>query len=224
MSSITQYILQKGISEDIFILILAIPIIFVVITFARRIIGSITLGIYTPLLLILLLTVIGIKDGIILFVFVFISMFVVRYFLKKITFLTMTDMRVLDAVMFCVLAIVIILGFLYIPLLKDIPLNTVALLFLLVMSSCSQDLIMMWESKGFKRFVSPVVEILALVTVSYFLINWTWIQNIILKYPLVIIIVSVLVIALLSRWRKLKIKEYIRFREVIKHVELPEKK
>lgn len=224
MSSITQYILQKGIPEDIFILILAIPIIFVVITFARRIIGSITLGIYTPLFLILLLTVIGIKDGIILFVFVFISMFVVRYFLKKITFLTMTDMRVLDATMFCVLAIVIILGFLYIPLLKDIPLNTVTLLLLLVMSSCSQDLIMMWEPRGFKRFVSPVVEILALVTVSYFLINWTWIQNIILKYPLVIIIVSVLVITLLSRWKKLKIKEYIRFREVIKHVELPEKK
>lgn len=224
MNSVTQYILDRGISEDIFILILAIPIIFVVITFARRIIGSITLGIYTPLLLILLLTVIGIKDGMILFVFVFISMFVVRYFLKKITFLAMTDMRVLDAVMFCVLVIIIILGFLYIPLLKDIPLNTITLLLLLVMSSFSQDLIMMWESRGFKRFVSPVVEILALITVSYFLINWTWIQNIILKYPLVIIIVSVLVIALLSRWKKLKIKEYIRFREVIKHVELPEKK
>jgi len=224
MSSITQYILNRGISEDIFILILAIPIIFVVITFARRIIGSITLGIYTPLLLILLLTVIGIKDGIILFIFVFISMFVVRYFLKKITSLTMTDMRVLDAMMFCVLAIIIILGFLYIPLLRNIPLNTVTLLLLLVMSSCSQDLIMMWESRGFKRFVSPVMEILALVIVSYFLINWIWIQNIILKYPLVIIIVSVFVIALLSRWRRLKIKEYIRFREVIKHVELPKKK
>ena len=151
-------------------------------------------------------------------------MFVVRYFLKKITFLTMTDMRVLDATMFCVLAIVIILGFLYIPLLKDIPLDTVTLLLLLIMSSCSQDLIMMWESRRFKRFVSSVVEILALVIVSYFLINWTWIQNSILKYPLVIIIVSVLVIILLSRWIKLKIKEYIRFREVIKHVELPEKK
>lgn len=224
MSSITQYILNRGIPEDIFILIFSIPIIFILIIFARRIIGSMTLGIYTPLLLTLLLTVVGIKDGIILFVFVFISIFVVRYFLKKITFLTMTDMRVLDAMMFCVLAIVIILGFLYIPLLKDIPLNTITLLLLLVMSSCSQDLIMMWESRGFKRFVSPVVEILALVTVSYFLINWTWIQNIILKYPLVIIIVSVLVIALLSRWKKLKIKEYIRFREVIKHVELSEKK
>lgn len=224
MSSITQYILNRGIPEDIFILIFSIPIIFILIIFARRIIGSMTLGIYTPLLLTLLLTVVGIKDGIILFVFVFISIFVVRYFLKKITFLTMTDMRVLDAMMFCVLAIVIILGFLYIPLLKDIPLNTITLLLLLVMSSCSQDLIMMWESRGFKRFVSPVVEILALVTVSYFLINWTWIQNIILKYPLAIIIVSVLVIALLSRWKKLKIKEYIRFREVIKHVELPEKK
>jgi hypothetical protein len=224
VNTLTQYIINQGIPEDIFILILSIPIIFVVITFARRIIGSITLGIYTPLFLILLLTTTGIKDGAIIFAFIFVSMFIVRYFLKKIPILTMTDMRVLDATMFCILIAVIILGFLYIPSIKNIPLNIVTLLFLLIISSCSQDLIVMWELRGFKRFISPAIEFLALITVSYFLITWTWIQDVILESPLIIILVSIIIIVLFARWRRLKIKEYIRFREVIKHVELSEKK
>ncbi len=224
MSSLTQYILQTGISEDIFILILAIPIIFVVITFTRRIVGSVTLGIYTPILLTLLFIVKGLRTGAILFVFIFISMLIIRYFLKKIPLLSMTDTRVLDAVMFCILIAAIILGFLYIPLLKNIPLDIVALLFILVISSCSQDLITIWELKGLKRFISPAIEFSALVAVSYFLIKWAWIQNVILEYPLAVILVSIIIIVLLARWRRLKIKEYIRFREVIKHVELPEKK
>ncbi len=224
MSSLTQYILQTGIPEDIFILILAIPIIFIVITFARRIIGSITLGIYTPILLTLLFIVKGLRTGAILFVFIFISMFIIRYFLKKIPLLSMTDMRVLDAVMFCILIAAIILGFLYIPFLKNIPLDIVTLLFILFISSCSQDLITILELKGLKRFISPAIEFSVLVAVSYFLIKWAWIQNVILEYPLVVILVSIIIIILLARWRRLKIKEYIKFREVIKHVELPEKK
>ncbi len=224
MNSITQYILQKGIPEDIFILILAIPIIFVVITFTRRIIGSVTLGIYTPILLTLLFIVKGLKAGIILFVFIFISMFIIRYFLKKIPLLSMTDTRVLDAVMFCILVVTVIFGFLYIPLLENISFDTITLLFILIISSCSQDLLAILKLKKFKRFISPAIEFSALIAVSYFLIKWTWIQNVILEYPLAVILVSIIIIVLLARWRKLKIKEYIRFREVIKHVELSEKK
>ena len=213
-----------GIPEDIFILILSIPIILVIITFTRRIIGSITLGIYAPVFLTLLLTTTGMKRGAILFVFIFISMLVIHYLLKKITILTMTDIRALDAMVFCVLVIVIILGFLYVPLLKNIQLNITILLLLLVISSCSQNLIAIWESKGLKRFISPLIEFLVLITISYFLITCAWIQSTILEYPLAVILIPILIIALLARWRKLKIKEYIRFKEVIKHVELPEKK
>ncbi len=224
MNSITQHILQNGIPEDIFILILAIPIIFALITFFRRVIGSITLGIFTPLFLTLLMTIIDLKDSVTLFVFIFVSMLIIRYFLRKIPLLSMTDTRVLDAVMFCVLTIIIILGLLYLPLVKNIQLNIAALFLLLVMSSCSQDLITMWEFRGFKRFISPFIEFLTLIIVSYLLITWGWIQNAILEYPLVIIVASITIIILLAKWGKLKLKEHIRYGRVIKHVELPEKK
>lgn len=223
MSSITQYILNKGIPEDIFIFILAIPIIFVVINFARRIIGLRTFGIYIPTALIILLSVISIKYGAILFALLFISMVIICYFLKKIPLLSLTDIRVLDTIAFCVVILVIILVFIYVPFFKN-SLNVITLLAIVIISLYSESLLIVLEAKRFKRFISPAIESFALIIVSYFLINWELIQNIILKYPLGVILVSLLIIILLAKWRGLKIIEYLEFRKVIKHVELPQKK
>lgn len=224
MPSITQYILNRGIPEDIFILIFAIPIIFAIIISARRIIGLRTFGLFTPLTLVMLLSVIGIKNGAILFATIFVSMIIVRYFLKKVTLLSLTDTRVLDALTFCILIVIIVLFFLYIPFLQKIPFDIVIFLTILLMSSYIESLLTTWEARGFKRFVSPALESLGLIIISYFLINWGFIKDIILKYPLGVILISVIIIILLAKWRGLKIREFIEFKEVIKHVELPEKK
>lgn len=224
MNSITQYIIQKGIPEDVFILIFAIPIIFAVVIFARRIIGLRTFGLFTPLTLVILLSVIGIKNGAILFAAIFILMIILRYFLKKIALLSLTDTRVLDALTFCILILIIVLFFLYIPFFQKIPFDIVILLTILLISSYIESLLTTWEARGFKRFISPALESLGLIIISYFLVNWEFIKDVILKYPLGITLISVIIIILLAKWRGLKIKEFIEFKEVIKHVELPEKK
>jgi len=224
MSSVTQYIINQGILEDTLILVLAIPIIFVIINVARRIFGFRTFGIYTPLLLIILLLIIDIKYGTILFIVVFVPMIIFRYFLKKISFLSMTDIRILDTLTFYFVIISIGLTFLWLPFIKQINLNIITLISIIILGLYSEKLISLWEIKGFKRFISPALESLGLITSSYFLINWELIQNIILKYPLAVLFGSVIIIVLLSKWRWLKLREYIEFKNVIKHVELPEKK
>jgi len=224
MYSITQYIIDQGIPEDVFILVLAIPIIFAIIIFSRRIIGLRTFGLYTPLILTVLLIVIGLKKGTILFIITFLPMVVIRYFLKKIALLSLTDSRILDSLVFSILILIIILAFLYVPLFKKIPLNIVILLTIFFMASYSENLITTWEVKRFKRFFSSFIESLSLIIASYLLINSSSIQRAILNYPLLIIIVSIIIIILLAKWQGLKLKEYIEFKEVIKHVELPSKK
>lgn len=221
MSTITQYILNRGIPEDIFILLLSIPIILILITFAQRAIGSTTIGIYTPILLVLLWRMIGTKNGIMLFLVIFILMAIVRYFLRKIAVLSMTDPRVLDAMTFCVWIALIILAFLYLPFIKSIPLNNLSLIFILILSLYSRNLMSIWETRGFKRFIAPVIESLILLTSSYFLINWNVIKAAILSYPIGIILISIIIIILLARWRGLKLREYILFKGVLKHVDLP---
>lgn len=183
-----------------------------------------TLGIYTPLFLIILLNVIGIKNGAFIFIFIFGAIIILRHILKKVSILSMTDTRILDAVMFCILIIIVILGFIYIPFLEKIPLNITTLLFLLVVSSYSEDFVVIWERRKFKQFVAPFLESLILIIVSYFLLNWLLIKTLILDYPLGILLCSGVIILIIARWRGLRIKEYIRFKEVIKNVELPEKK
>ncbi len=92
------------------------------------------------------------------------------------------------------------------------------------MGSYSESLLLVWGIKGFKRFISPAIESLGLIAVSYFLINWALIKNAILEYPLGIILLSIIIIILLAKWRGLKIIEYIRFKEIIKHAEPPKKR
>ena len=224
MSSITQYIIQNGIPENIFILLLALPILFTFIIFVKRVVGSSIVGIYDSLLIPVLLVLIGLKDGIVLFAVLLILMAILRYFLKKIILLSIVDTRILSAVMFCVLTVLLIPAFLYVPFVKSISLNALVILTMIMLVSYGEYLIIIWERRGFKHFASLTLQFLSLVFVSYLLLNWLFIKNLILKYPLGIILVSLILIILLAKWRGLKIMEYIRFKEVIKHVELSEKK
>lgn len=224
MPSLTQYILEAGISEDVFILFLSVPIIFVIINIARRIFGLRTFGIYIPLILVVLSSLIGLKNGVILFLVIFLPMVIVRYFLKKISLFSLVDTRVLDTLVFCVIILTTISAFLWIPYIKQITLNPLIFITILAIGLYSESLISIWEIKGFKRFLSPALESLTLITVSYFLINWGFIQKIILKYPLAALLGLVIIIIALAKWRWLKLREYLEFKEVIRHVELPRKK
>jgi len=224
MSIITQYILQKGISEDIFILVFSIPIILAVIIFARRIIGLRTFGLYTPLALVALLTIIGIKKGAFLFVSVFGLMVIIRYFLKKIRLLSMTDTRVLDSLVFCCLVFILLLMFIFVPRIKEASFDFITLLTIFIISYYSEGLITTWEIRGLKRFISAGFESLLVIIGSYFLISWTFIEKAVLKHPIELLFIAIIIILLLARWRGLKIKEYLEFRSVIKNVELPPKK
>jgi len=60
--------------------------------------------------------------------------------------------------------------------------------------------------------------------VSFWGINWSWLQGIVIRYPVWIIVLTLSVNLLLGRWTGLRLFEYYRFKEVIKNVELPKKK
>lgn len=221
MNIISQYITQIGISGDILALILSIPIILVVILLIKRVIGLRTLGLYLPLALVILFTIFGIKKGIFLFISIFGLMVIVRYFLKKIRFLSITDVSILEALVFSTMIFVFIIILVFIQPLETILFDPLTLVSIFFIALCSDRLITVWEVKKFKNFISYFAEFLIVILTSYFIINWSFIENIVLKYPISSILISILIIIALAKYRGLKIKELIEFREVIKHVELP---
>jgi len=225
MNIITQYIIQTGISEEIFILLFSIPIIIVFITIYRRIISFRKLDLYVPLVLIFSIIMIGLKAWICLFVLIFISTIVIRFVLKKIKSLSIVDPLILSALTFlCVLSIVLTISLYLLNLGLLLEFSILTLLTIFFITQYSEKAIITWESNKFKGFFETVLETLLLVIGSYLLISSSLMKWVALNHPIKTLIISIVLIVLLINWRLLKFKELLEFKDVIKHVELPPKK
>jgi len=224
MNIISQYIAQIGISGDILALILSIPIILIVILVARRMIGLTTLDLYLSVALTILFSLFGIKKGAFLFLSVFLLMIIVRHFLKRIKFLSISDAFILESLVFSTMIFVFITILIFIQPIKTILFDPLILMAIFIISLCSDRLIGVWEAKKFKKFINYFIEFSIVIISSYFIVNWSFIKGLTLQYPISTILISVFIIILLANYRGLKIKEFIEFKEVIKHVEPSSKK
>ena len=158
----------------------------------------------------------GFKKGILLFFLVFGIMIVIRYFLKKIKILSMTDTIIINSLMFYLLLLILVVLFLTLPIFKGIyfEFDIITILAIIFMSLYGENLVNVWEVKGFKKFISTFLESSSLIIATYFLLSWLFIRNAIFNYPIWITIACIIIIILLSRWRVLKIKELFEFRKV----------
>jgi len=225
MNIVSQYIIQMGISENILTLILSIPIILVIISLLRRVIGFKTFGLYVPLILIILISIIGLKAWIYLFIIILFSMIIARFFLKKIKFLSVVDSMVLNSLVFyCVLFAALLISLVLLKFKMLTEFNILTLLAIFFIGEYTERLLKIWESKKFKDFLESLFETLLLIIGSYFLISLSFVKNILLNHPIEVVIISIILILLLVRWRAIKIKELREFKEIIKHVESSPKK
>jgi len=78
--------------------------------------------------------------------------------------------------------------------------------------------------RGTRQAILLTFETLILSVVCYFVVQSLWLGNLVLTFPIPIIIICLIINFLLGKWTGLRLTEYLRFREAIKHVELPKKK
>lgn len=72
--------------------------------------------------------------------------------------------------------------------------------------------------KGFFSALLLMLETTAVSLICYFVVEWNYLQNLILGHPEIILLL-ILVNYGLGRWTGLRLMEYVRFREVMKHAE-----
>jgi len=78
--------------------------------------------------------------------------------------------------------------------------------------------------RGAKEFVVLMSETLALSTISYLILIWQPLRDIVLTYPIYVLAAVIAFNILLGKWTGLRLTEYFRFHQVIKNVDLPKKK
>jgi len=74
------------------------------------------------------------------------------------------------------------------------------------------------SEEGWKAASFGIGETVLAALVCVFIVQWSFLQSLILAYP-ELILLTVGVNVFLGRWTGLRLVEYFRFREVFKHIQ-----
>lgn len=214
---IESLITEQNIPETSIILLLMLPIVATIIAFWRQIIGLRTFGIYAPIVITFAFYQLGItefgislgrglKYGWALALVVFFSAGLAHEVTKRVRLHYLPKMSiVLSAVAFAVFGMLILASYL-----NREGFIAVDILPLLLMITVSEQLISIYIKKGRKATYILTFGTLFISTLSFVLISWDKLQELVLKYPHFVLITFILNL-IIGRWAGFRLKEFFRF-------------
>lgn len=215
MSEIIKLIISQGVDIETAYLILALPFVATLIAIFRQIIGIKSFGIYTPLVLTFAFWATDIKYGLAIFIVIFLTGTVARYALKNFRLLYLPRMAiVLTAISLSILSLLVIGGYL-----RKTGLASTSILPILIMITLIEKFISAQVEKGLRTATVLSIETLAISIVGYYFITWDVFRSMVLDRPEYILFLFIANI-FLGRWTGLRLSEYLRFKGVIKNVDL----
>lgn len=212
MSFGINYLINGGVPINNIILILMIPIIATLLAFARQFIGIKAFGLITPAMTTLSFLVMGLYAGLIVFVVVLLSGSLIRVLLKKLRLLYLPRMAlVLSAAS---LAILLMLG-----LGTAIDTSSAAsfsIFPMLILTILAEEFIAVQFTRGLRTALRITAWTLFLAILCYFIMSWQLLRITVLSYPELVLLTIPINVAL-GRFTGLRLIEYVRFRELLRH-------
>lgn len=216
---IIQYLINNGVPRETIILLLMLPIAATIIAFARQIIGIKGFGIYTPLIISFAILTTGLKYGLVFFTVIILTGTIARFLAKRFRLLYLPRMALFLTTVAAAMLFLLGIGAFY----QKKGLITASVFAILIMITLVEKFVAAQIERGTAKAIILTAETLLLSVVCFWVIRWKWLQNLVLLYPLWIIVSAGIVNVFLGKWTGLRLSEYFRFREVIKNVELPKK-
>jgi len=226
MNPIIEFLIEsKGIPQTSILLLLMLPIVATIIAFWRQFIGLRTFGIYAPILITFAFYQLGItetginlwqglKYGLALAIVVFLIASLTHEVTRKIRLHYLPKMSILlSVVAIGIFGVLIIASYL-----NRGGFISVEVLPLLLMVTVSEQLISIYIKKGKKSAYLLTVGTLFISSLTYVLISWEWLQEMILRYPYISVIMLVINF-IIGKWTGLRLNEYFKFKSVITHSE-----
>jgi len=211
LANSVDFALRSGVPEKTMILILALPLVVTLVTFARQLIGFRVFGIYLPSILTIVFLDIGIKYGLILFIVIIFLGILSRYILRKYRMLYLPRMAItLTVISFGMVLFLVSSGYFDFTYLAQATVFSMLLMILL-----AEKFIEVEIEKGLFETIKLTFETLVISILAAFLVRWTVLQNFLLLHPEIIIITIIFNLSL-GRWTGLRLIEYLRFTELNK--------
>jgi hypothetical protein len=214
MSDLVNFIVSQNVDIDTVYLLLALPFVATLIASFRQIIGIKSFGIYAPLVLTFAFWETDLKYGLAIFGIVFLTGTAVRYGLRRQRLLYMPRMAIVLTVISMAILLLMAMGGHY----KRYGFSTTSILPILVMITLIEKFISAQVEKGWRAASLLSLETLLISVVCYMIIVWGSFRAFVLEYPYYVFGL-LLVNFLLGKWTGLRLSEYLRFKDVINHVE-----
>lgn len=228
MDIIWNLLLQRGVSpaeidlyKEVFIILIMLPVVTTIVGIARYVIGTRTLGMFTPVIITFLLYEFGrigteqdilraLKYGIIFFLIVLIASWLSYKLLKRVRMnyipkLTLVTIGVIVA-LFLSFIVSGILGFT-----GPVFINKFTLVILAILV---EPFASAFARKSFSYGVSSAIDTFILSAFCYIIISLTKVQEF-AEANLLVIPVLIIVNIYLGRFTGLRLSEYLRFRNIL---------
>lgn len=221
------YLIEKGISENLINLLLLMPFIAFAISFSKQILGISTVGVYLPLLLTIAMHIIGIKLGVITFLTVLVISSVISELLNKVRLLYSPRSSLIMGL--TSLIYILLLSILVKLKLLEIYVSLSLIMPIIVIVSFSEKFGGIVSSKGIKSCFAISLQTLIITIITYFLtggvieifetsLSFKVFKNIIINNPEVLFVILILTF-MSGRYNGLQVSEYFKFRRILDNLE-----
>lgn len=213
LSALVNGMVSNGVPTSTVLLVLMLPIIATVVAFMKQVVGLNTLGVYTPSILSLSFIALNFWYGLLIFMILFVVASLARSALHHYRLLYIPRMAIILTFSSFAILLVLFLGTLF-----NQQIDELAIFPILIMTTMVEKFVTIQSDKGVKSAVHIGGEVLLVAMLCYLVAQWSVLEILVLGHPEVILVFLIFNF-MLARWSGLRITEYIRFREVIRHVE-----
>ncbi|MBP6979790.1 hypothetical protein KBB41_01965 [Candidatus Curtissbacteria bacterium] len=204
---------NDGVPTNTIVLVLMLPIIAAIAAFSRQVIGFKSFGIYTPTVTAVAFVATGLKVGLALFIVIVLTTTLSRYVLRylKILYLPRTAL----ILFFVSMAMFITLFFG--SMLDIVRIETISIFPILILITLTENFVNIQLDKNLRQAAVITAETLVLAVIGFLIMQWSYLQKIVLINPELTFVAIIAFIILIGRWTGLRLVEYLRFREVLKY-------
>ncbi|MBN2087043.1 PKD domain-containing protein [Candidatus Peregrinibacteria bacterium] len=214
ISYLVSFMITKGIPSNTIVLLLMLPVIATIIAFLKQVIGITTFGLYTPSIITLSFLALGLKFGLVILVIIIFTGAILRKALDRFRLLHIPRI----AIVLTISTLIILLMLAFGAFMGISQIATIAVFPMLIMTTLAEKFVSALGGKGFYSALLLMFETTVVSLICYWVVEWQYLQNLILGHPEIILLL-ILVNYALGRWTGLRLMEYVRFREVMKHAE-----
>ncbi len=212
LSPVIKFFLFQGVPFDTVMLILVLPIIATFISFLRQVVGIKAFGLYTPLIITFaFLATNGVKYGIAIFISVILTGMLMRFVLKPFRLLYLPRVAITVTIVALVILGILAFG----GSMRRTGLAAVSIFPILIMITLTEKFVTVQIEKGNKTAIILAFETMLISIIGYYIASSSAFIMFLARYPWTVLLTIPLNI-IFGKWTGLRIKEYFRFKEIIK--------